>query len=125
MEVEKEEPKIDQVLYSLNIGNAARNCKQILKPVRVIKIGRKYFTVIRVEKCWSAHRHQYRLDDWQEHTIHPKNSKLYRSEQEWEDEKESETLSDKIRAVFGNWGIPNLTLSQLKDIMEIMKNESL
>lgn len=39
----KPTPQVGQTLYSLNIGNAARNCEQKLKPVIVRKVGRKYF----------------------------------------------------------------------------------
>lgn len=37
-------PKLGDILYSLNINNAARNVKQELTEVTVTKVGRKYFT---------------------------------------------------------------------------------
>ena len=43
--VMKTKPVVGQVLYSLNVGNAARNCGQVLTPVTVVSVGRKYFKV--------------------------------------------------------------------------------
>lgn len=39
----REKPKVGDVLYSLSIGNASRFTEQKLTQVKVTKVGRKYF----------------------------------------------------------------------------------
>ncbi len=41
---EMRKPTVGETLYSLNIGNATRGKVQKLTPVKVLKVGRKYFT---------------------------------------------------------------------------------
>lgn len=68
----KSKPKVGQTLYSLNIGNACRNCEQKLTPVKVVKVGSKYF------ECLEDGYHRptvYHLDGW------------YEKPQDWEDKK--------------------------------------
>ncbi len=55
-------PAVGQVLYSLNVGNAARGRERVLTPVVVIKVGRKYFTC-RPEGKDSWADVQYHLSD--------------------------------------------------------------
>lgn len=104
-------------LFSLNIGNAARRSPQVLTPVVVSKVGRKYFTVKTDDKY--GFETEYRLDDWGENTGgYCANSKLYTSEQELADESESHNLCSKIADVFkyGN-NTKNLNLETLRLIV--------
>lgn len=92
---------VGQKLFSLNVGNAARRgTPQVLTPVVVTKVGRKYFTVTPVGKdarCWEM---EYHIEDWRERTEYTPNSQLYATEQEWLDEHESEVLSRRIYQAF-------------------------
>lgn len=83
-------PKVGDKLFSLNIGNAARNREQKLTPVIVTKVGRKYFTARESGREWSYS--QYHIDTWREKTEYCCNSVLYETEQEWLDEKESDEI---------------------------------
>lgn len=113
-----EKPKVGQILYSLNVENAARGREQVLTPVKVVKVGRKYFTCKENGSPWKT---QYHIDGWREKTDYPPNSKLYRNPQEWEDEKQSDTLLNGIRIAFRLWSGKKYTLDQLRRIKEIME----
>ena len=91
----KPTPTIGQTLYSLNVGNAARRIPQTLKPVVVTKVGRKYFTV---GEGWRAT--EYHLHDWREKSDYMANSRLYASEQEYADEKETSEICGRIAKAF-------------------------
>ena len=88
-------PEVGETLFSLNIGNAARNSEQVLTPVVVAKVGRKYFTV---REGWKETK--YRLSDWLQVTDYSPDSCLYESEQEWEDETLSRVLAGAIGEAF-------------------------
>jgi hypothetical protein len=97
-----EKPVVGQVLFSLNVGNAARNRQQVLTPVEVIKVGRKYFTTMPVggdlDRRWN--HTQYHIDGWSEKSDYSKNSRLYATEIEWEEEKEAGDIRDRLRDLF-------------------------
>ena len=121
----RDKPKVGQILYSLNIGNAARHKKQKLKEVEVKSIGRKYF------KCgqigvpgWQYV--QYHLDGWYEKTDHIANSCLYEFPQEWEDEKESRKICELVREYFEySWRARKyVSLSDLRKIKEIIDEKN-
>ena len=88
-------PEVGETLLSLNILNTARNSEQVLTPVVVTKVGRKYFTA--GEGLKEA---KYRLSDWRQVTDYSPDSCLYESEQEFEDEKEYRVLAGALREAF-------------------------
>ena len=108
-------PTVGMKLFSLNIGNAARRREQVLTPVVVTKVGRKYFTVEEVGQY--PFEHTYNIEDWSEKTDYIASSALYESEQEWVDEKEIRRLSGQISEAFkyGN-NSKNLSLETLRMI---------
>ena len=116
----KEKPEVGQTLYSLNIGNAARYCEQVLTPVTVTKVGRKYFTIGEGRIAT-----QYHLDTWHEKTEFSAGSRIYRSPQEWADEKEADSLAGRIHDVFRvRWRCPDVPLDKLRQIAQILGIES-
>lgn len=116
----KPPPKVGQTLYSLNVGNAAgRGREQILTPVIVTKVGRKYFTVERLMSDWKRPT-EFRLAGWREETDCMASQRLYETEQEWEDEKEASSLNDAIGKVFRQFGKTGLALDQLRKINAII-----
>lgn len=99
--MKKPKIKINQILYSLNVGNACRNREQVLTPVIVIKIGRKYFTACPLKDIEYKSMHtMYYLDGWSEKTEYSANSKLYISEAEYNEEKEIIRICSKIYKSF-------------------------
>jgi len=118
----REKPVVGQRLFSLNIGNAARNCEQMLTEVEVIKVGRKYFTCLRAgdDRGWSDE--SYHLDTWDEKTDYSAHSCLYLSEQEFNDEKEADAICKLLKDAFdcgcNRWNIP---LPELRQIWGIAK----
>ena len=95
----KRKPIVGERLYTLNIGNNARHRAQVLTPVTVAKVGRKYFTVIRVGE-WQLATEFY-IEDWRERTGgYSANHALYETEQEWADEKEATALCRTIGNAF-------------------------
>lgn len=113
-------PKIGDILYSLNVGNMAMHTEQKLTPVTVTKVGRKYFT------CTSRYGEEtaYNLSDWSEkETEYIANTLLYKTKQEWEDEKEMAKICKHLYEAF-EYGNNNLKipLEKLRDIFEITNN---
>lgn len=112
----KEKPRVGQILYSLNVGNAARFGEQKLRPVEVTKVGRKYFTC--GSGIWGT---QYYIDGWAQKTEYSANTRLYATEAEWEKEKEKNNLSGKMREFFNRDGERKLSLEQLRAIDEVIE----
>ena len=113
----KDKPKVGDILYSLNVGNAARNTEQVLTPVEVTKVGRKYFYA---GEGWRET--QYHIDDWCENTNYSARSLLYKTEQEWYDEKESTAICRYISKSFDySRNKLGLSLDQLRRIEAITK----
>lgn len=117
----KQKPQVGQILYSLNVGNAARHKEQKLTPVEVMSVGRKYFVCRKLgESAWSDK--QYCIDGWAENTDYSANSVLYASEQEWIEKREASILFDKMKAAFS--GYRNyLSLNQLRRIDAIISED--
>lgn len=112
-------PKVGQILYSLNIGNASRNYEQKLTKVIVTKVGRKYFTCAeKVDSFWTT---VYHLDDWCEKTEYSARSSLYSSSQEWKDEKEERLICVFIEKSFTyGQNNSNISLENLRKIESII-----
>ena len=117
---EKPEPKVGQILYSLNVGNAARRgVEQKLTPVVVMSVGRKYFT------CGEGfNAKQYCLGSWQENTNFTATSCLYETEQEWADDKRRDELLSRLRNEFGTFGNSRMSLGQLERITAILEEQN-
>lgn len=106
---------VGQRLYSLNVGNNARHREQVLTPVVVSKVGRKYFTV-KTEGQYALET-EYRIEDWRENHEYCANSALYETEQEWADEKETRAICEKIWKAFEyGHNRQNLNLETLRTI---------
>lgn len=93
-------PIVGQVLYSLNIGNAARRCEQKLTPMVVTRVGRKRFYCVPQEFPW--HREiAFFLADWSHDAggYFP-DYQLYETEQDWLDSKERSDLAKFISKSF-------------------------
>src|SRR6185503_14529235 len=88
---------VGQKLFRLNVGNNARFRPQVLTPVVVTKVGRKYFTTKNEERWLET---EYRLEDWIENNEYNSNSVLYASKQEYEDEKKIGRICNMIAETF-------------------------
>jgi len=111
-------PEVGQQLFSLNIGNAARNIEQKLTPVEVVRVGRKYFTCKGVGRGGET---KYLLDGWGENTKYCVKSRIYADEQSYHDEKERRDLYSEIRDVFSHYrGTKDFSLEQLREIHDII-----
>jgi hypothetical protein len=117
---DKIKPEVGQILYRLNVGNAARHVEQKLTPVRVTKVGRKYFTCASEGSRFGT---EYHLEDWTEKTEYSPDSALYSSQQAWEEEKESRELIKKIRDEFNYGNNKNFNLNKLRGIAKILFTE--
>lgn len=112
-------PKVGQILYRLNIGNNARHVPQVLTPVIVSKVGRKYFTVRRYDGPYTAES-EHHIDNWYERTEYSADYALYESEQAWADEKEARAICQHIAEAF-RYGDNrrNLSIEVLRDMKRI------
>lgn len=116
-------PEVGQRLYSLNVGSAARGREQVLTPVTVTKVGRKYFSCLEDVYAKSPHMSvEYHLDNWRQRTEYTPSSILYISKDEWENEKRRIELNFKISEAF-RYGSRNFTLEQLEKINDILFGE--
>ena len=100
-----------ETIYSLNIGNAARNRESKLTPIVVEKVGRKYFF---------ADNTKYQLDTWEEVSDYSPSSKLYESAKDYEEELERNILIDKLRSVFWYSSRKEFTLKQLSEVCDTL-----
>jgi len=114
----KTKPTVGQKLYSLNIGNAARNREQILTPVIVRKVGRKYFSAS--SEASPTLITEYTLEAWEEKTEYCRNSRLFENPQEWLDEKEATDITAAIRKAFDVYNRPAFDLETLRKIAAII-----
>ena len=106
----KQKPVVGQVVYRVKKGQ--------IEKATVARVGGKYFYCVLAE---NSYEYQFYIDDWAE-TTSWNGSKLYANTQEWEDEKESESLCSKLNLYFdyGN-NRENLTLKQLREIKKILE----
>lgn len=112
----KRKPVKGEVLYDLNVGNAARHCEQVLKPTEVIKVGRKYFTCKHVGGWQET---EYEIGTWRQKTNYTADHFLYESVQERADEVERYKITDRLRNIFGPYSdLPLETLRKLQDILD-------
>lgn len=108
-------PSVGQTLYQLNIGNMARNGEQKLTPVKVVKVGRKYFTCKQDHLNWET---QFHIDGWYEKSDYTANYCLYESPQEWLDEKEDNKTRKAIERIRNSKNISHVDLKAIKRILE-------
>lgn len=111
-------PVVGQTVWSLNVGNAARNRKQELTPLIVRGVGRKYFTCSHEQS--PNHLITFHLDTWREKTNYSADHSLYTNPQDWEDEREYSEISNLIRKAFDMWGGKRFTLTQLRAAKEAL-----
>lgn len=114
-------PELGQILYSLNIGNAARHREQKLTPVEVVKVGRKYFSCRPLGSNDKWAETQYHLKNWQEKTEYLANSCLYESQKEFEEANEATKIIDWLLG-FTRHGLKgkNVTIDDLRKVQKIL-----
>jgi hypothetical protein len=115
----KPKPTLGQQVFSLNTGNNARHVPQVLKPATVSKVGRKYFSV-KLDGPYPMER-EYHVEDWRERTECFPVTKLYASEQEYADEKETAVIWRQLRHVFSAYTTSGFDLPRLRKIIAIVR----
>lgn len=86
---------------------------------KVTKIGRKYIYV----NCNFGIEKAFYREDWREKTDYTSEYKLYRSKQEWEDDKEWHKLWGKLYCIFSSYTYRNnksFPLEQLRKVDKIL-----
>ena len=116
----KRKPVIGETLFDLNVGNdARRGTPQVLTPVIVARVGRKYFACARKDSAYGLET-EYHIEDWRQRTDYCANHHLYESNQEWEDQKEEAELNDYIRNAFTHYNNRVIPLEGLRSIKAIL-----
>lgn len=119
-------PEIGQTLYSLNVGNSARNREQTLTPYVVVKVGRKYFTIRRADDELGRTDTQFHLDSWAQKTEYVSGHSLFLSERDYYQGKEASQLFSEIGEYFKHRSnkdnIPLEALQGIKRIMDANRN---
>jgi len=116
-----EKPKVGDVLYSLNVGNArGRHSTVALTPVEVVSVGRKYFYTRVVD---GRIEDRYEIVNWRQDTEgYSETSKLYADPQDWNDEVRARGICKTMWASFGyGKNIKELPLSVLMELEEIVE----
>jgi len=117
--MKKEDLKIGQVLYLKPINNASRRGDGEIKETYITKIGKKYIIV-------HGHYGRYFIDSLlQDAGQYSSNYQAYTTRQQIEEEREMQTLRDKLRKYFdGVWGESRkLTLQQLRKVDNIISEK--
>ena len=112
-------PKVGEIFWRLNIGNAARNRDQKLEAVRVTHVGRKWFTVAPDDLPHRSDRFTI-TDREQDSGPYSPTAALYDCPLQWEDEKEAAELWRMMRSLFNYVGSPQLPLDVLREIRDVI-----
>lgn len=86
-----------------------------LTEATITKVGKKYFEV-------DAVRGKFYIEDLRFVTEYSSNCRVYLSRHDYEDEKETKYLEDKLRSIFKVYGRTNLSLEQLRQINKIIQD---
>lgn len=120
-----EKPKVGQIIYSLNVGNAARRCEQVLTPLVVCKVGTKYFYLAFQDGGFL--RNSFHIDTWRENTTYSGSHKLYEKKETYEIEAETKALYEDIKPHFDSYAGWNkkgaLPVESLRKIKEIILSD--
>lgn len=115
----KRKPVLGEKLWDLNVGNAARRgMPQVLTPVTVTKIGRKYFTCKDADE-WGREI-DYHIETWEQKTEYCVDHRLYEAKEEYLDQKEGQEITKQISETFHWRKSHNLSLGQLRAIKAIL-----
>ncbi len=114
----KKKPVVGQIVYSLNIGNAARRRPQELTEFIVKKVGRVYFTAGLKDRDWG--NHQYYIDGWKEKYDSCANSELFETPEAYEAEKKRDLQAAKIRKTFQFGAGKQLSNDQIDQAFQIL-----
>jgi hypothetical protein len=116
----KRKPELGETLYSLNIAYLTNQKERKLVPVKVTKVGNKYF-YCREDGSLSV---KYNINTWADESDFAQTTVLYENSKEWEDEKESNRIKSKLYHIFGTYGnCEKISLESLKKIEEIIDSE--
>lgn len=114
--MEKRKPKIGETLFLVDIGNLARDGRGRQRDCTVSRVGRKYFYVE-----YDSGEIQFDLENWWEVTGgYIADYALYESRQEWKDKCQAAKYHAAIGKAFSSIGSITATLSQLKQVAEIL-----
>lgn len=117
-------PSVGETLYMLNVGDRAGGVEQVLRPVIVIRVGRKYFTVCEPEyegKDWMHER--FYIDSWRHDAGgYAPCWALYESAVDFEREKQRADVRKYLSGLFdwnGDWNkLSNEAMVAMKQIAE-------
>ncbi len=117
---QKRKPVIGEILYDLNVGNAAgRGREQVLTPRRVTKVGRKYFTCETLDP--RPYVVEFHIDSWRQKSEYSQDHELWESPEAWE---EARTVSKKLHELqdqFRAFGTTRFTNDQVHRMHAILK----
>jgi hypothetical protein len=119
----RQPPEVGQTLYSLNVNDAARRTPQVLTPVTVTAVGRKYFTCNGPTLFRDA---KFQLEDWRQVVKYGSaDAELYWSEQAYEDKKETDRIANELSEVF-RYGANSrkISLNNLRLIKRIVESSN-
>ena len=123
-------PKVGDRMFDKAIGNEARRSQGLqITEVEVVKVGRKYFVCQSLDRVGTPiYKHtdiEYYIERgaYKQNTEYCQNHALYQSRQDIIDESEAISIRDYLRAFFGSYGIPTLSLDALRKIKTVIESD--
>ena len=123
--------KGDKVVLAIERGsNASRRVNMSLENIsewtrtgEVITVGRKYITV-KMDTSWEQiEKFEVEFDYRQKVSCGGSDYKLYVALEDIINERKAEKICDKLQSIFSSWSRPNISLSTLEKIEEMIDNE--
>ena len=117
MQLKNKKPKVRQILFRLDIGHYIKSVSLI--KVKVVKVGKKFFYCSTGN---SPQTRQYKISTWHETYIYgSSDSRLFESEQAYEDEKETNSICSFLSKNFqyGENGL-DTSLVNLRKIKKLL-----
>jgi hypothetical protein len=118
-------PTIGQIIFGLNVGNAARHCEQKLTKMIVTSVGNKYFKARKIDDASGWTEDQFYNDGWKQKTDCSATIFLYESEQSYFDENEVRNICVKLSKFFGHGkNSKHVSLQNLRAILKLIEGEN-
>lgn len=115
--MDKAKPSVGDRVYLVNSGINVRSTPREPRYVDVVKVGRKYFTIIST----GYNGIQFTIDGWHENTEYSSSWVLYKDEQEYLDAIEIKKYAAAFRGAFSGYRDTKFSLEQYRAAAEIFE----
>ncbi len=114
----KQKPVVGQIVFKTQGG---KRTPETILPRVVVKVGRLYFTINEPDSVRHWAEEQVSIEDWFVKSDFSTREKVWESEQELLDHRESCKIGEQLRIMFGGYGTPTFPLEKLRRIKAIIE----